>query len=206
MTSAADLVRRAVDNAVSVPAPIEPLPRPELPRGRFLPIAACGLATAAGGESVMRYGIGEPLALYLDLNGCARSLAVYGGDDRRKIASLFAGEPWRLPRLWPAAAGKWNVEHAVSELLAAQAGIGVVAGHGFVLMPEGDDVLRAHIAVAGMAGRLLRRGVGPFQALDLAQGWNAGRGGGVLTEDIVAQIVDAACGRALAAEEWRRAG
>jgi hypothetical protein len=227
-----EAVRLSIANAVSLPKMIEPPPRREtgsvledsnLPRlvgadgsrdhprtvrhlaQRFaeaLPLGFCGLADAAAGGGLMRYGVAETLYLYRDLNQLARAFNL-AGHAREGVASLFGGDDRLLARLWPGRRGGWDPITAAETLVCQQGRVGVVRGNGF---GHAEDALvqRGHLAISQLARRQLRRGTDPYRVLDLARRWNATRGQSALSDEIVMQIVDAACGRALRSFEEDR--
>lgn len=183
-----------------------------------LPIRFCGVAEAVVADPCS--GIAEKLFLYHDVNGLPRCFNS-AGHDRDGIASLFAGDEWRLARLWPHARCRWDHNAASETLYCQQSRIGIacdrdrvigIAGflrfvpgrNGLPLIAERSEAQRAHLAIGRLARRLLWREVDPYRVLELARDWNARHGPSVLGDDIVIAIVDATCARELRGAEDRR--
>jgi len=208
MTGGPEALRIAIHTAPVVPAPeppSEPAADTELPphlRRRFLdslPIGFFGIGLV--GETLE-----QRLYIYRDRNRLPRCFD-RAGHDAAAIASLFAGDSWLLARLWPSRRRRWNPIMAADTLRTHQARVGtIIIATRLAPIAESAAVKSAHLAISRLAGRLLRRAADPYAVLDLARGWSRTRGNGVLSDDIVLRIVDAACARELSREEERHAG
>lgn len=123
-----DLVRQVIDDAPIVPPAIEPLEGddPEPVRLRGLPIRLLGIGQATGGESIERYGIGNPVCLYIDTFGRRRILRPEQ-HDRTAIRSLLLLYEPTLAKLWPKRTPRagFDDHRAAQALIADQGRVGI---------------------------------------------------------------------------------
>lgn len=198
--TALDLVRAVIDFAPIVPRGIEPFdaPAPEPVRLRNLPIGLLGIGQATAGECIERYGVGEPIFLYEDINGVSRAFGIEN-HDQVGIRALFCGEEWRLSQLWPGRKQRWSPAKASEELICRQGQIGVVRLPAGITRAEPYAERRFRSELGRLVRRLLAAGRDPHLTLALARAWNReARAPRPPTE--VTAIVNAVCGAALRAK------
>jgi hypothetical protein len=150
--AASETVRQVIDRAPIVPPAPELLEpdQPEPVRLRGLPIALLGIGQATAGDGVERYGIGDPVFLYLDTFGRRRILRPEQ-HNRIVIRSLFILYEPMLSRLWPKQTPRagFDDHRAAEELIADQGRVGIYRAERPAMRQLVD---RALIAAADAAG------------------------------------------------------